>query len=223
MHTLRAPASRIVVYPSILLCLFVLISGYTEPASAMDSPASVFGKVNGARARIGILIDSAGKSVHARSLEKIKRGDKFRIYVQPGEACHIYVVHTDHKTVTLLKMFEAKNSGDLLVLPGPFQYYEVDGQSPVETFTIICSREKLNYISALFDSKVNYEDWLPVEHQLLREGNKDLGRKPAKPFPIAGNVRRFSIGHNDDPFVRGLPIYTGTTLLVKRYEFNVKK
>ena len=223
MHTLRTPASKIAVYPSIFLCLFILISGYAESASSIDSPASVSGNMNGASARIGILIDSGGQSIHARSLEKIKRGDKFRIYVQPEKACHIYVVHTDHKTVTLLAMFDAKNSGDLLVLPGPSEFYEVDGESPVETVTIICSMEKLNDISALFDSKVNYEDWVPVEQKLLKEGSKDLGRKPEKPFPIAGNVRELSSGSNDDPFVRGLPIYSGPTLLVKRYEFNVKK
>ena len=62
-----------------------------------------------------------------------------------------------------------------------------------------------------------------MEQKLLEQGKIDLSQKPDKPFPIAGNVREISGGRKDDPFISGLPIYSGTTLLVKRYEFDVKK
>ncbi len=225
MNAFRITAAKIIRYRPIVFCIFLLISGYAEPAflRADPLPASAPGNGNATSARIGIIIDSGAQSIHARGLEKIKPGDRFRIYVQPEEACHIYVVHTDHKTVTLLTTFEARDPGELLALPGASEWYEVDGKSSIEAFTIICSPVKRNDISALFESQVSYERWAPMEVELLKQGKNDLSQKPGKPFPITGNVREFPIGSKDGPLVHGLPTYSGTALLVKRYEFNVKK
>ena len=121
MHALRRTTAKIVGYPLIVLCVLILISCCAEAASSNSdpSPAPVPKSENAASAKIGIIIDSGEQCIHARGLEKLKRGDRFRIYVQSVEACHIYVIHTDHKTATLLTTFEAKKAGDLLVLPGP--------------------------------------------------------------------------------------------------------
>jgi len=225
MHALRRTTAKIVGYPLIVLCVLILISCCAEAASSNSdpSPAPVPKSENAASAKIGIIIDSGEQCIHARGLEKLKRGDRFRIYVQSVEACHIYVIHTDHKTATLLTTFEAKKAGDLLVLPGQSEWYEADGESPVEAFTIICSTAKLDDLSAVFGSRVSYESWAPMELELLKRGKNDLSQKPDKPFPITGNVRALSGVNKDDPFIGGLPTYSGTTLLVKRYEFNVKK
>ncbi len=184
---------------------------------------AVFSQPNMVSARIGILIDSGEQLIHAKGQERIKLGDRLRIYVQSEEACNVYIVHTDHKTVTLLGAFEAISPSALLVLPGLLGFYEVDGKSPIEAFTIICSTVKLNDISALFNSKVTYKSWASMEEKLIEQGKIDLGEKPDKPSPIAGNVRELTDSNKDDPFIRGFPIYSGNTILVKRYEFNVKK
>lgn len=185
--------------------------------------AAVFSQSNIVSARIGILIDSGEQLIHAKGQERIKLGDRLRIYVQSEEACNVYIVHTDHKTVTLLGAFEAISPSALLVLPGLLGFYEVDGKSPTEAFTIICSTVKLDDISALFNSKVTYKRWASMEEKFIEQGKIDLGEKPDKPSPIAGNVRGLADSNKDDPFIRGFPIYSGNTVLVKRYEFNVKK
>ncbi len=174
-------------------------------------------------ARLGVSIDSGEQPVRARGQEKIKPGDRLRIYVQTEEACHVYVVHTDRKKATLLGVFDATKPGVKLVLPSPSEFYQVDGKSPIEVFTIICSTVELNDIPALFTSKAAYESWAPMEEKLLKQGKIDLSEKPEKPPPIAGNVRELTCSNRDESFIRGLPIYSGNTIIVKRYEFNVKK
>jgi hypothetical protein len=208
----------------IFLWTSIVISGRAEPQPVKSDkpPASARGG-NVMMARIGVLITSDGKTAHAKGLEKVKAGDRLRIYVQPQQACRIYVVHTDHRKVTLLTVFKAENPGDLLALPGPPDFYEVDGESPSEDFTIICSAEELIDISNLFKSGATYKSWASVERKLLEEGKNDLSQKPEKPLAIAGNVRALDSSGKDDPMISGFPIYSGTTLLVKRYEFAVKK
>jgi len=184
---------------------------------------AVFSQPGMLSARIGVLIDSGEQLIRARGQERIKPGDRLRIYVQPEEACHVYIVHTDHKTVTLLGTFEETSPSAQVVLPGLSEFYEVDGESPTETFTIICSTVKLNDISALFNSKVTYKSWAAMEEKLLKQGKIDLSQNPDKPSPIAGNVRELTGSNKDDSLIRGLPIYSGNAILVKRYEFDIKK
>jgi hypothetical protein len=185
--------------------------------------ATVFSQPVMLSARIGILIDSGEQSIRARGQERIKLGDRFRIYVQSEEACHVYVVHTDRKTATLLGTFEEVSPGAQIVLPGLSEFYEADGESPIEAFTIICSTAKLNDVSALFNSKVTYKSWAAMEKKLLEQGKIDLSQNPDKPSPIDGNVRELTAGKRDDSIIRELPIYSGNTILVKRYEFDIKK
>jgi hypothetical protein len=187
------------------------------------SVVAVFSQPGMLSARIGILIDSGDQLIRARGHERIKLGDRLRIYVQTEEASHVYVIHTDHKKVTLLGAFEGMSPSAQVVLPGLQEFYEVDGKSPIEAFTIICSSVKRDDISALFNSKVTYEKWAPIEEKLLEQGKIDLSQKPDKPSPIAGNVRELSGDKKDDSFIAGLPIYSGNTVLVKRYDFDIKK
>jgi len=188
---------------------------------------AVFSQPGMLSARIGIVIDSGEQSIRARGQESIKLGDRLRIHIQSEAACHVYVVHNDHKTVTLLGAFEGMSPGAQLVLPGLQEFYQVDGKSPVEVFTIICSTVKLSDILALFNSKVTYEGWAFMEEKLLKQGKIDLSQNPDKPSPIAGNVRGPDGSNNgstkDDSIISGLPVYSGNTIIVKRYEFNIKK
>ncbi len=185
--------------------------------------AAVFSQPGIVSARIGILVESGSQLTRARGQERLKPGDRLRIYVQSEEACHVYVVHTDHKIVTLLGAFEEISPSAQVVLPGLLDSYQVDGKSPIEAFTIICSAVKLDDISALFNSKVTYKSWCSLEEKLLEKGKIDLSQKPDKPSAIAGNVRELTGSNKDDTFIHELPIYSGNGLLVKRYEFDIQK
>ena len=101
------------------------------------------------RAKIGILVKSGDQIIKAKSRDRLKAGDLVRIYVHPEVSSYVYVVHRDQKTVTLLNMVEQRIQSSSLVLPSVQEFYQVDGQSPVETFTVICSPKEVKEISSL--------------------------------------------------------------------------
>jgi hypothetical protein len=190
-------------------------------AFCMTGIQPVFAQAKIVRAKVGILIKSGDQTQRAKAKDRLKTGDSLRVYVQPEENFYVYVVHTDQKKVSLLSPKDRLNPGSLLVLPGQQEFYEVDGESPVDTFTIICSPDELKEISALGSTEISYEKWAAIEKDLVRKGDIDLGQKAEKPFPIAGNVRG-AVDPNDR-FAADLQIYSGNTVLVKQYEFSVKK
>ena len=177
------------------------------------------------RAKIGILVISGDQSARAKGKDRLKAGDKLRVYVQPEESSWVYVVHADEKNVTLLKMVEGQVPASLLTLPSAGEFYQVDGGSPAETITVLCSPEELKDISALAKTPVTVEKWRSMEKELSRRGEIDLGQKSEKPFPIAGNVRgEKSVRETEiDSFLYQLQIFSGNAVLVKQYEFSVKK
>ena len=199
-----------------VVCLFmgaVFLTGGVTPGIAGE---------NIVRAKVGIAVQSADRQWRARANERLVAGDRLRIYVYPEEDSYVYVIHTDLRNASLLKTVEKSVPAGLLVLPSAREYYEVDGQSLVETFTIICSPEELKEIPVLFSSGESLEKWPFLEKELMEKGGIDLGEKPDKPFAIAGNVRGLPDSGLGDPFLSELQVYSGNGLLVKRYEFTVK-
>ena len=175
------------------------------------------------RAKIGILVKSGDQIIKVKARDRLKAGDLVRIYVHPEVSSYIYVVHRDQKTVTLLNMVEQRIQSSSLVLPSVQEFYQVDGQSPVETFTVICSPNEVKEISSLVGSQMSYDRWVSLEKELLKKGEIDLAQKSEKPFAIAGNVRGTGDAAGGDAFVRDLQIFSGKSILVRQYEFSVKK
>jgi len=176
------------------------------------------------RAKISIQIRSGDHIVRAKSQDRLKAGDLIRIYVHPEKTSHVYVVHSDLKEATLLNVVQQKTQSSTLVMPSLQEFYQVDGKSPKETFTIIISPNELpEVLEVLRTGNVPYSKWVEVEKVLLEKSKIDLSQKTEKPFSISGNVRG-AVGVGDvDPFVSKLQIFSGRSILVKRYEFRVKK
>ena len=174
------------------------------------------------RAKIGVLIKSGNKAIRSKSKGKLKAGDLLRVYVHPEKNAHVYIVHTDSETATLLNAGQKKAEGATLILPSVQDFYEVDGNSSIENITIICSPNDIKEVSDLLKSgEAPRSKWKALEEKLYEKSKIDLTSKAEKPFTIAGNVRGGSGA--GDPFLKKLRIYTGKSLLVKRYEFRVKK
>ena len=175
------------------------------------------------RAKIGILIKSGDQIIKAKSRDRLKAGDFVRIYVHPEVGSYVYVVYRDQKTVTLLTRVEQRIQSSTLVLPSVQEFYQVDGQSPMETFTVICSPKEVKEISSLAGSQMTPERWVSLEKDLLKKGEIDLAQKSEKPFAIAGNVRGAGDAAGGDAFVKELQIFSGKSILARQYEFSVKK
>ncbi|NWH03464.1 hypothetical protein [Desulfobacter latus] len=185
------------------------------------------------RAKIGIQIKSDDNIKRAKSMDRVRTSDFLRIYVLPEEPFHVYVVHTDYTTATLLNTAK-DNSPKVthLTIPSRKDFYQVDGKSPIEGFSIVCSPDELIEMSELFGSgSISHHKWAAYETALRQKSKIDLSQRIEKPFAIAGNVRgNKSFAGNDrgnksdtDVFIQALPIFSGNHILVRTYEFRVKK
>ena len=157
--------------------------------------------------------------------DRLKSGDMLRIYVHPEHASYVYVIHSDGQTATLLNTVEQKVQASTLVMPSLHQFYQVDGKSPKESFTIICSPRELAEVSQAFDmGQAPHSAWASVEEDLTSRSRIDLTQGSDRPFAIAGNVRGGGGGGSagGDPFSSRLQIFSGRSLLVKHYAFQVR-
>jgi hypothetical protein len=153
------------------------------------------------------------------------------VYVVPEDDAYIYVVHTDGTTPTLLNAPDAPtrgSKGSPVMFPAPEKFYKIDGASDKEAITVICSPAELREVTQLFQTtRVTQKSWTSLEKDLMEKSKIDLTPKAEKPFLMAGVVR--SIGNDPvhsapaDPFVNTLPIFSGKTFIVKKYDFQVQK
>lgn len=195
----------------------------TGAAMIMAGALAGFAQDKMVRAKIGILVKSGDQILKAKSKDRLKPGDLVRIYVHPEVSSYVYAVHRDQKTVTLLNMVEQRIQSSTLVLPSVQEFYEVDGKSPLETFTVICSPTEVKEISSLAGARMTYDQWVSLERDLLKKGEIDLAQKSEKPFAIAGNVRGAGDAAGGDAFIKDLQIFSGKSILIRQYEFTVKK
>jgi hypothetical protein len=191
-----------------------LCTQLTSPAVAQDR----------VRAKVGIQVRSGERTALAKPTEMVKTGDSLRVYVVPEDDAYIYVVHNDGKTLTLLNAQNATtrvNKGVPVALPAPEKFYQIDGGSDKESIIVLCSPTELREVASLFSTpNVAQNNWLSLEKALLDKSKIDLSQPTDKPFQIAGNVRSMS---SNDPFVNSLVIYSGKSLVAKKYDFQVQK
>ena len=196
------------VYLGVWLCLQL-----PAPAAAQDR----------VRAKVGVQVRSGESSTPAKATETVKAGDFLRVYVVPEDNAYIYIVHTDGNTSTLLNAQDAHTQmpkGSVVTLPGPETSYQIDGTSAKESITVICSPTELPEVATMFRStNVPQHKWITLEKTLLEKSKIDLTQKADKPFQIAGNVRSL----NNNAVLDNLPISSGKTFVVKKYDFQVQK
>lgn len=178
---------------------------------------------NRVRAKIGIQVSSNGSIVRARAEHAIRTGDRLRIFIIPEDDVYIYVVHEDEENITLLNgdgHREIIKKGSIVVYPHYNSYYQVDRWNKKVSITIVCSPIEILEISKIFNSTaISYEKWVLIKNHLIERSRIILFDKPEKPFEIAGDVR----GVTKDPFFKNLKVFSGNSLLLKRYEFKVEK
>jgi hypothetical protein len=173
-------------------------------------------------ARIGIQIQANSRMTPAKARNQVKVGDGVRLYVVPAEEAYIYVIRTDTKVARVLNSEPYKTPAKTaMILPNQGQFYNIDGSSDVESFTILCSPTELKEVQELMGAPtVPYQQWAAVEQMLIEQSRIHLTENVDKPFSIAGVVRHLT---SDQKFLKNLPMMSGTTLVVKTYDFTVKK
>lgn len=175
------------------------------------------------RAKIGIELASGGSSKRAKTVNRIKPNQNFRIYVIPEKQAHVYIVHTDYKVVTLLNHSKVRK-GSRLILPSD-NYFQFDGSSEKESLTIICSQEEIPELQRLNAPDLSHSKWIKLEEMLLGKSKIDLAGRSDKPINIAGSVRKLFPDKDEKErpswSAGDIPLYSGNPYLLKRYRFKV--
>ena len=199
------------------VCLSVVLMAGSIPLALAQNRVS---------AKIGIQLRADNGVTWAKTKETLKPGDMLRVYIVPEEDAYIYLVYSDGKTPVLLNGQTHKKlfaKGSVSAFPSENEFYQTDGVNPTEAFTIICSPHGIPEIATLLSAaKPSPEKWRVFEEELVKKSKINLGQKSDKPFAIAGNVRGIVEEKPEDP-AKDLLVYSGESLLVKKYEFAVKK
>ena len=202
--------------------LFVLLFATSGLWLFMQHP--VLAQEKTVRAKIGIQIQSNGVTLKAKSKDQLSPGDLLRVYVSTDENFYVYVVHSDLSAASLLNTVENKGQNSLLVMPSAQDFYQVDGKSDQEIFTVICSPTEIYQMTDFVKKdSIPQMKWAEIEKALMQQGKIELSENTDKPFALAGNVRGIGGSNGADPFETALPIFSGKGLLVKKYEFSLKK
>ena len=146
----------------------LLLAMFFSVGASAESPATIV------RAKIGIQVQSGEDVLRARAVDQVKTGDLLRIYVAPEHTSHVYVVHSDGTSVSLLNTNEQQVDRSTLVLPDWGEHYEVDGKSRMEMLAIICSPKRLPEIAQISSSSVSFEKCDDVVNELVENSTIDL-------------------------------------------------
>lgn len=174
-------------------------------------------------AKIGVRLKSGKNKRRAKSNDNLAKGDELQIHVYPSDEAYVYLIHTDTKSLTLLNENEIKQSIDGMVSPSSEQYFKVDGMASEELVTVVISEQAIASVELLIKNEENLSGemqflaWQSLEQSLENKGRIDMLKKVDKPFSIAGNVR----GNREDAFTSSLKVYSGNTVLVKKYAFQI--
>lgn len=203
----------------IYACLSFLVMG-TIIAVAEERPDIV-------RAKIGLQLRSGDQERWAKTQERVKSDDSYRIYVMPEADAYIYVLYMNNGTVELLgeRQYIDISSSELPVgiWPSLEDLYQFDATNTQEDIITICSPVEIPDVEHMLTSQeVLSEKWAPIEQQLVDQSTIDLSSRVEKPWDIAATVR----GQNMEFYTwlyDELPTYSGKSLVIKHYEFRVKK
>lgn len=180
-------------------------------------------KENLVRAKIGIEIVSNDTTRAAITKDRIIAGAKLRIYVLPEKDSYVYIINSDQSNAVLLNPAKEENritQGSLKIFPSTVHLYAIGETVKNEYFAIVCSPVKQEEVLDLFGpGTVPREKWLALEQKLVKQGKIPLNEKLPKSFGVAGNIR----SPKGEEFANALHVFSGRELLIKRYEFNVKK
>jgi len=195
------------------LSVLLLFPGVPQVAQAQDL----------VRAKIGMEIVSDGKSRPARARDRLKLGDSLRILVSPEDDAFVYVIYTDGETASLLNTEQAEQKlqkDSLKVFPSLEDLYQPDGAEGEEKFTIIYSQNPLAEVTAVFnEGEAPHSKWLEVEEKLASKPQVLQAETVEKNLTMGGTVR----GDRAEPLVNKLRTSSGKSVIVKQYQFHVKK
>lgn len=171
-------------------------------------------------AELGVEIFEDDKFVRwAKSHDELSASNQFRIHIVPRQDCYLYLVFNEDDNFSL-KYSNKSKGGQEVILPASSSFYGVDSGQKKQRVTIVCSPEKNEEIEGIFGVFGAETDWKIKEKEIIKSSKISFEEATDKPVNIGGSINGFAPA--SAPKVRMFP-YRGKSLLVKKYEFSVKK
>lgn len=182
------------------VCGFFLLFG----GSAQSGEAPVLGRRVAIQWAFGAL-PAGGGELRAMGRESVlKTGDRLKMMVQLDKTGYVYVLHQDAgEEITLLfpnglEQFDSDyRIGQAYYVPRGEDWYELDGKTGREVFTLIVSPERLTdleklytcYASSQGEQRGEWKKRLQDEIRALKKQQLELAAPAERPVTIGGTVR----------------------------------
>lgn len=173
------------------------------------------------RSKLGIFVKTEQKEYQAKKTNDIVPGSFVRLFLFPENKCFIYAFHSDGKNVEALHPPGQIINRDSLILPTSNTFYEIGAEDKTAVFYLIISTEpvsELNRISA----KLPVEQWEKIQRGLMKRSRILDDPDNNIPFSLAGNLRGEEDSFNAS-FIDKLPVSSGRKLILRTYDFQIKK
>lgn len=172
--------------------------------------------------RLAAMLQRGEEIQKLKSRDRIRHTDQIRLFVKPVNDCYMYLIYSDDKDASYLNYksrFMSLKSDKTYIYPSAESYYNFDSSSTYASFTIICSKGRINDLESLFKkSKISRTAWMAYEDTLSIKLKYNFNEVVDKPFTIAGNVRSLN-----SEFQGKLQLFSGEKIIMRKYEIEIKK
>ncbi len=202
---------KLSLYAAVSVFVLVCLAGGLAPAGQKDL----------VRGKLGIFVKTSDAEYRAKKKNVIVPGTCLRIFLFPENQSFIYVFHNDGEKVDALPSSGAAISRDSLILPASDTFYEIGETEKTAAFILIISSESLPELDSISNG-YPLKEWKQLQKKLMEKSRVLDNSGQAGPFSLAGNVR----GEADSPnasFIEELPVSSGKKLIIRTYDFKVKK
>ena len=173
------------------------------------------------RGKLGVFVKTKEKEYRARKKNIIPPETSLRIFIFPEKNTFIYAFHSDGKDVEPLHPNEKIVSRDSLILPAADTFYEIGAADKTAMFTLIVSLEAIPELNSI-SKGLSLKKWKKIEKNLIQKSRILDNSDQKLPFSLAGNVRGDADSTNAD-FLEALPVSSGKNLIIRTYDFQIKK
>lgn len=157
------------------------------------------------KASIGLAILQGTDKRLAKSFDRVRKGDKFQIYIKSYSSSFIYILNNSDNGDQSLLFNGILKPDSLFIFPGKSSYYLFDGLQKKEKIIVIISQSRIP------DKEIsNYYSQIKGKYIVIASENVSLISK------IIGTLRSV-----DD--INNMKLYIGKEFIFKEFNFDVKK
>ena len=177
------------------------------------------------KAKVGVEIIQKGNGTNskrkARAINDLKKDDMLTVVVKPEQDSFVYIINSNEQDSVLLNpdpKGQRVKKAQKRVFPNVGQLYKLETTRNKELLIVIVSPDENEQIKSLFASEtVSKKEWKTLESELIQSSSLLSDDRSEERKKFGGTVR------GSGSTVIKHRTAAGKGLIVKKYQFNVKK